>query len=169
MNWVRGVCASAIVFVLLFLLFTPKVYSRIEGKAEKWTETFVSPIWSASTAKYTVFQIPNGTVIVAQEDMAEFQSLSMSRGFEPKPLPHRVPITERGYVFRGFNLTVLAGYLLLAIALGTILSISCLAGLVAAGVCSGVGLAASAGRLVGIGRRTEPPSPGLPSDTVPQP
>ena len=123
MNLRVGVFVASVVFLVLVLFFSPKQYAKVDDKALHWAETLPAAIWKTPTDKYTVFQVQNQGVIIPRESLSDFQSQTMGRGMQPRILPIAVPVTERNYVYVGMNWSVMAFYVLLALAVGSLAAV----------------------------------------------
>jgi hypothetical protein len=142
-------------FLLLAVFWTPRTYHRLDDKKVIWTETLVSPIWKHSTTKYTAYQVPVGLMMVPREELSGFRAMTLSQRMDPKPGSMKVPVVERNYVMAGWDVTVLAGYALLALAAGAVLAVLPLGRLLGPLGAAASGLLAS----VLQGSRRAPPPP----------
>ncbi len=139
----RGVLIGTVIFLLLMVLAAPRRYVRLENRAPVWTETLAAPIWMDSVRKFVSFKVGSQGALVPRQDLFDFRNQTAASGVQLTRTRMWVPVTEKGYVRAGYDLTVVAAYAFMAAAAGLLVSLTPAwwAGLGAALVAAGLYIA----------------------------
>lgn len=119
-----GVRVGVAIFLLLMLLAAPHKYVRLENRSPAWTETLSGPIWTDGAGKFVGFEVGGQGALVPRHELFDFRNQTTAHGVKIRRTWKRVPVTERGYVYAGYDLTVVAAYAALAAATGVFVSLT---------------------------------------------